>query len=270
MSNVNLRKDLLKSKGRMWVFDEKSTVKDWIELTVVDNIKVMNPTNPVEIKTPSGMVIFKTLDLDAMISLDWYHPGDLAKMELLYRGVVDITTYTGGVQNEKVIISFRQVSEAFPLPGFNGAKTAVTVNSVKNEDETTTYTLTTDYTVAVDSTTGITHIVQVSGGAIPLNAKLVVNYDYTPLAGKILKPNYDNALVFRHIVLDSYPNPADLTKYRRYYLPNCTIETELGHSLLEVGSDNTTPNILPITLKYAKPDYLSNDPKWYYQDTFNV
>lgn len=270
MSNVNSRKDLLRNKGRFWLFDEASTVKDWIEFTVVDNIRVSNPTNPVEIKTPSGATIFKTLDLDATISCDWYHPGNLQAIERLYRGVVDLTTHSGSAVTEEVAVSFRQNNEAFPLPGFDGDKSVVTVNSVKSEDLATTYSVTTDYTVAVDSTTGISHVVHVSTGSIPLNTKVIVNYDYTPLAGKILKPNYDNSLVLRHAMIDVFPNPSDLTKYRRYYLPNCAIETEMGHSLLELGAENTSPNILPITLKYAKPDYLAKDPKWYYIDTYNV
>jgi hypothetical protein len=270
MSNVNNRKDLLRNKARMWIFDEAATVKDWFEMTLMDNIKVMNPTNPVEIKSPSGQTVFKTLDLDCVISGDWYHPGNLTAIERMYRGVVDLTTHSGSAVTEAVAVAFRQNNEAFPLPGFDGDKSVVTINNVKTEDLATTYTVTTDYTVAVDATTGISHLVHVSTGSIPLNTKVIVNYDYTPLAGKILKPNYDNSLVFRHIMLDVFPNPSDLTKYRRYYMPNCTIETEIGHSLLEIGADNTSPNILPVTFKYAKPDYLSSDPKWYYIDTYNV
>jgi hypothetical protein len=267
---VNKNPALLKNKGRMYIFDEAAAVKDWKELTVVDNVKISNPPNPIEIKTPSGITIFQTLDLDAMVSCDWYHPGDLAKMELLTRGVTTLTSYSGGTQTEDVNIVFRKVSEAFPLPGFNGDKTVVTINSVKSADLATTYTVTTDYTVAVDSDTGISHLVQVSGGAIPLNTDIVVNYTYTPLTSKTLKPDYDGAIVFRHVMIDVFVDQNDLTKYRRFFLPNCTIQTELGQSLLEIGQDNTSPNIVPITFKYAKPDAGSKDPKWYYIDTVNV
>lgn len=268
---VNKNPALLRNKGRMWIFDEAAAVKAWKEFTVVDNVKVNNPPNPVEIKTPSGITIFQTLDLDAMISCDWYNPGDLAKLELLYRGVTSLTTYDGSTpQTENVNVVFRNVSEAFPLPGYNGAKTVATVNSVKSADLATTYTVTTDYTVAVDSVTGITHVVHVSGGSIPRNTDIVVNYTYTPLASKTLKPDYDGAVVFRHVIIDSFTDQNDLTKYRRYFMPNCTIQTEMGHSLLEIGQDNTSPNIMPITLKYAKPDAGSKDPKWYYIDTANV
>src|SRR4051812_44367774 len=106
--SVNTRKDLLRNKGRFYIFDEASTVKAWIEFTVVDNIRVSRPPNPVEIKTPSGMLNYKTLDLDCMISLDWYHPGNLQAIERLYRGVVDLTTYTGSAQTEQVAVVFRQ------------------------------------------------------------------------------------------------------------------------------------------------------------------
>ena len=37
--SVNNRKDLLKNKGRMFVFDEAAAVKAWKELTLVDNVK---------------------------------------------------------------------------------------------------------------------------------------------------------------------------------------------------------------------------------------
>lgn len=268
---VNKNPALLKNKGRMWIFDEASTVKAWKELTVVDNVKISNPPNPVEIKTPSGITIFQTLDLDAQVSCDWYHPGDLTKMELLFRGVATLSSYTGSTtQTESVNVVFRNASEAFPLPGFNGDKTAITINNVKSADGATTYTVTTDYTKTVDANTGVTHIVQVSGGSIPLNTDIVVNYTFTPLKSTILKPDYDGAVVFRHVIIDSFTDQNDLAKYRRFFLPNCTIQTEMGQSLLEIGEDNRSPNILPITLKYAKPDAGSKDPKWYYIDTANV
>jgi len=270
--SVNNRKDLLKTKGRMYVFDEASTVKDWIELTVVDNVKFMNPTNPVEIKSPSGVTIFKTLDLDATLSCDWYHPGDLYRMELLTRGLTTVTSYNGSsAQTEKVIANFKANNEAFPLPGFDGDLTVVTINSVKDITETTTYTGSgTDYSVSVDANTGMSFVTHVSTGAIPLNTDVVVNYDFTPRASKVLKPNYEGSAVFRHIMIVTQPDPSDATKYRRYYLPNCTIETELGHSLLEIGQDNGSANIMPITFKHAKPDAGSYAPKWYYIDTINV
>jgi hypothetical protein len=269
--SVNTRPDLLKDKGRMWVFDEKAAVKDWIELTLVDNVKANNPTNPTEIKSPSGITVWKSLDLDFVLACDWYHPGDLAKLELLYRGVVDLDGYDGAtVQSEAVAVSFAAAGDAFPLPGFNGAKTAVTITHVKSVDGVTTYTVTDDYTVAVDSVTGLSMLVHVSGGDIPLNTDVIVTYGYTPSAGQVLKPNYSGAVVFRHVVVDAYPDPDDLTKMRRYYMPNCTIESEMGHSLLEIGQDNTSPNVLPITFKHAKPDAGSKAPKWYYADFYNV
>ena len=270
--NVNNRADLLKNKGQMWIFDELAAVKKWIPFTVVDNVKITNAPNPVEIKTPSGITIFKTLDLDAEISCDWYHPGDIRRMELLTRGVTSRTSYDGSTAQaaEKVEIFFKNNNDAFPLPGFDGDKTTVTVNSVKDITETTTYTGSgTDYSIAVDANTGITHITHVSTGAIPLNTPVIVNYDYTPLKSQILKPNYDGTLIFRNVIIDSYTDQSDLTKYRRFFLPNCTIETELGMSLVEIGQDNTSPTILPIRFKYAKPDVNSKAAKWYYIDTVN-
>lgn len=272
MSTVNNRKDLLRNKGRVYVFNELSTVKDWQELTVVDNIRISHPANPVEIKTPSGISIYKSVDLDGMVSFDWYHPGNLSKIELLFRGAITKSSYDGvtAESNTTCLINFRAVSEAFPLPFFDGDKSAVTVDWVKSEDEATTYTLTTDYTVAVDADTGITHIVQVSGGAIPLNTNVKVQYDYTPLASTIIKPDYTGVMMPRHVMIDVFTNASDLTKYRRYYFPNVTPTSELMHTALEIGKDNTTPNIMPVSLEYAKQDGVSAYPTWYWIDTANV
>lgn len=268
---VNKNPALLRNKGRMFVFDEAASVKAWKEVTLVDNVQIANAPNYVEIKSPSGITILETLDLDAEISCDWYHPGDLKKMELLARGVTSLTGYDGSTtQTESVAVNFRNINEAFPLPGFNGSKLVVTINSVKSADGATTYTVTTDYTVSVDANTGISHLVHVSTGAIPLNTDVIVNYTYTPLKSNVLKPDYNGVIVLRHVILDAFVDQTDLTKYRRFYLPNCSLETELGQSLLHIGKDNTKPNIMPIKMKYAKPDPGSNDPKWYYIDTYNV
>jgi hypothetical protein len=139
--SVNSRKDLLRNKGRISVFDERAAVKDWVEIGVVDNVRVSHPTNPIEIKTPSGITIYKSIDLDAQVTFDLFHPGNLGAIELLYRGVVSLTNFDGSttVAGEDATIRFSAVSEAHPIPGFNGDKTAVTVNSVKSADLATTY-----------------------------------------------------------------------------------------------------------------------------------
>ncbi len=266
------RKDILKNKGRISIFDERAAVKKWVEIGVVDSVKVNHAVNNTEVKTPSGITVFKTADPDAQLSFDLYHPGDLSVMELLFRGITTLTPYDGSTaqSNEKCIVSFAAAGDAYPLPGFNGAKTVLSTVSVKSKDGTTTYTVSTDYTLAVDTVTGITHVVQVSGGAIPLDTEVLVTYTYTPLKSKVLKPSFDGNLIDRHIIIDSFPVATDTTKYRRYYLPRATVESDLMHSLLEFGKDNSSPNILPVTMSLAKPDVLSNDPLWYWMDTYNA
>lgn len=271
MSTTN-RKDLLRTIGRLYVFDEAAAVKDWVELSVVDNVKFTSASNPIEVKTPSGITIYKSIDPDAEISFDWFHPGNLSAIERLFRGVVSLDSYDGSTaQSETVIVSFRAAGDAFPLPGFNGAKTAVTVSAVVLDSNTSTaYVATDDYTVSVDSDTGMSFLVHVSGGDIPLDTDIRVTYSYTPLASNILRPVENGELIERNIMIDCPVDPNDATKYRRYYLPRATVTSDLMHSMLEMGKDNTNPNILPVTLRYAKPETSSNEPKWYWIDTENV
>ena len=259
---------LLKNKGRLWVFDERAAVKAWTEIALVDNVRITHPANPVEVKSPSGITVYRTLDLDSMLEFDLYHPGDNSVLELLYRGVIDLTEYDGATaQNEVVSIKFRNASEAYPLPGFDGDKGAVTVNSVKSSDLATTYSLTTDYTVAVDSVTGISMIVQVSGGSIPVGEEVIVDYDFTPLESKVLRPNFGADLVDRHLLVTTFVDCDDLTKYRTYYLPRATATSDLQHSLLETGEDNTNVAILPVKMELAKPDACGKEAKWAWYDT---
>ncbi len=268
----NTRKDLLRTKGRIWVFDEASTQKKWRELTVVDNVRFQASANPTEIRTPSGITIYQTIDLDPTISFDWYHPGNNDLIELLFRGAVSSTTYDGSTAQAKTItVSFRQASEAVPLVGFDGDLTVVTVSAVVLDSApSTTYTVTTDYTLAVDTTTGVSMITQVSGGSIPLNTDIRVTYSFTPLASKVLQPVDNGNLVMRTVMIDSPLPSASQTAYRRYILPRCTITSDLMHSMLELGQDNTSPNILPMTLKYSRPDTDSKDQRWIWYDTVNV
>lgn len=269
MSN---RKDLLKNKGRLWVFDELAAVKAWREVGVVDNCRFSMPTNPIEVKTPSGITIYSSIDPDAEIACDWYHPGDLGLIELMFRGAVNIAAPTGSTDiTETVLVSFKNAGDAFPLPGFDGDKSAVTVSAVVLDSApSTSYTVTTDYTLSADATTGVTSIVQVSNGGIALNTAIRVTYTYRPLASKILSPVDNGELVYRNVLLDVFTNPNDATKYKRYYLPRCTIQSDLVHQNIEFGTDNTSPNIMPLVFKYAKPDTNTNDAKWKIHDTHNV
>lgn len=268
----NTRKDLLRTKGRLWVFDEASTQKKWRELTVVDNVKFQASANPVEIRTPSGITIYQTIDLDPSISFDWYHPGNNDLIELMYRGALTSTTYDGlTAQAKTVTVNFRQNNEAVPLLGFDGDLTVVTVSAVVlDSTPATTYTVTTDYTLAVDATTGVSMITHVSTGSIALNTDIRVTYSFTPLASKLLEPVDNGNLVLRTIMIDSPLPSATDTKYRRYILPNCTITSDLMHSMLELGQDNTSPNILPVSFKYQRPDTNSRAQRWMWFDTVNV
>lgn len=262
------RDDLLKFKGRLWVLDEKAAVKKFVEVTVIDSVKTMFPLNRTEIKTPSGITVYETADPDAKIEFDFYHPGNNYALDLLFRGPVNLTKYDGStaVTGEKAAISFKSLGDCAVIPGFNGAKTAATITSVKSLDGATTYTVTTDYTVSADALTGMTLITHVSGGTIPLNTDVVVTYTYTPSKSQQLNPSYAGTLIDRFLVLDSI-DPSDSTKYRRYYLPRATATSELEHSLLDIGSDNANPNILKVSMQLAKPDVYTNDQKWYIIDT---
>ncbi|QDT46164.1 hypothetical protein Pan258_01810 [Symmachiella dynata] len=267
-------KALLKDRGRLWILDESASVKAFKEIAVVDNVQVSHPGNPVDVKTPSGITVFKSNDMGAQISLDLYHPGDAKSIERLFRGPVTRVEHDGAtaVAGEEVVLNFRNANEALPIPGFNGAKTAATINSVKSLDGSVTYTLFTvsgDYKVLADTETGLTLIEHVGAGIIPLDTDVVVNYDYTPLKSQQIKPDDDAELVDRFLVIDSYPDCDDTTKYRRYFLPRMTVTSDLLHSLLEMGQDNQSPNIMPVTMTYNKPSSCSDEPRWYWIDTYN-
>lgn len=265
MSNRN---DLLRFKGRLYVLDETSAVKKLKEVTVIDSVKIMHPINRTEIKTPSGQTIFTTSEPEASFEFDLFHPGDNSILDLLFRGAFNTTKYDGttAVTGQKEAISFRSLGDCAVLSGFNGAKTAATITNIKSLDGATTYTVTTDYLVTADATTGMTIITHVSGGGIPLNTDVVVTYTYTPPKSLQLNPSYTGNLIDRFIVIDSV-DPSDSTKYRRYFLPKATASSNLEHSLLEVGKDNANPNILKVTMQLAQPDPYSYEPHWSWTDT---
>lgn len=269
MANDNA---LLTTKGRLYVFDEGSTQKKFVELSLVDNINVTFPANAVEINSPSGVQVLKTVDFGAQISFDFYHPGDLVSLERLFRGGVSNTNYDGvtAQAGEDVEITFANASEAMPLPGFNGAGTAVTVNSVTlKSDGVTTYAATTDYTLSVDTATGVTVITHVPTGGIAADATVIVNYDYTPLASNILKPD-GSQLVERDMMVQVFEDCNDATKYRKIYLPRMTASSDLVMQLLRVSDENQNPNLLSVTMDYARPDSCTDAAAWYIIDSHNV
>ncbi len=263
------RLDLLRNKGRIYVFDESAAVKDWRELTLVDTVNFTGASNPIDIKSPSGNSVYQSIDPDAQISFDWYHPGNLSGIELLFRGALDLDSYDGlTAQVETVVVRFGALGNAASLPGFDGDKTVVTVSAVVlDSNPSTAYTVSTHYTLAVDTATGMSHIVHVSGGAIPLDTDIRVTYTYTPLASNILRPIENGQLDPRFVIIDSPTDPNDLTKYRRYYLPRATVTSDLVHSLLEFGTENANPNIMNVVLKYQKPETGTKQAAWYWIDT---
>lgn len=265
------RKDLLKNKGRIKVLDELAATKAFVEIGVVDNVQISHPANPVEIKTPSGITIYKSVDLDTQLSFDLYHPGDLKVIERLFRGAVTRTEHDGStaVAGAKQRVIFRNAGDVAALVGFDGDGTAVTVNSIKDVTETTTYTVTTDYTVNYDSESGLTLITHVGAGSLPLDTEVLVNYDYTPAKSQELAPNTDGTLIDRFMVIESYPDCSDTSLYRKFILPRMTVESDLVVQLLEIGEDNTNPNILSVTMSYKKPDVCQNLAEWKWFDSYN-
>lgn len=267
---MSTRKDLLKTKGRIKIFDE--VAKSFTELTVVDNINVETPPNPIEIKSPSGVTILTSMDMDLQASFDWFHPGNADAIEKLFRGAIDKVTNDGSTTvTEDVEVKFNTSGDAVLLPGFNGDKTVVTVNTVKLKSNlATTYTVTDDYTVTVDADTGFSYLTHVGGGVIPVGVEIVVNYDYDPLESNTIKPNGNGVLEDRFIIIDEFPDCNDLTKYRRWYLPHMTANSAIVHSMLKIGEDNQSPNIMPVTMMYKKPEACSDRDTWYMIDTYNV
>lgn len=222
MSN---RKDLLKNKARMWIYDELAAVKAWREVGFIDSAEFSMITNQGDIKSPSGTNIYSFSDPDAEVGADWYHPGDYSKIELMFRGIVSLQTTNGSTDiTETVLVEFQNAGDAYPLPGYDGDKSAVTISAVVLDSApSTAYTVTTDYTVSADATTGMSQIVQVSGGSIPLATPIRVTYTYRPLAARIVKPVDNGVLIPRHVLLRIHAS------YRRYEVPPPVLATLHDH-----------------------------------------
>ncbi|HEV7282297.1 MAG TPA: hypothetical protein VGN57_18995 [Pirellulaceae bacterium] len=269
MSNV---KALPKEKGRLYVWDESSGVKDLVEISLVDSIEMAYPANPVKLKSPSGITVLSFIDMKARLTCDWYNPRDNAKLELLLRGAVTNTNYDGTTaQSETVRVRFRNTGEAFLLPGFNGDKTPVTISAVTLADDvSTTFTVATDYAVAVDADTGYSYISHVGAGDIPVDTDILVTYSYTPLASTMLKPVESGELAPRYFVIEILPDPTDPTKYIRYYLPNATIESDLVQRLLKVSTENQNLNVLNLVFAQDTQEEAQNYAPWSIVDTYNV
>lgn len=269
------KKALLKEKGFLYVLDESADQAKWVEVCAVDNFKEDIESTPIELKTASGDTIYRSLILDPKMSFDLYHPGDLTLLEQLFRGVVSLEENDGATEvgGEQVAVSFRAVSEAAVLPNYNGDGSAVTVTSVVlASDVTTTYTVTDDYTLVADPLTGMTLIVHVPTGDIPLDAEVIVTYSYTPLASRILRPVEDGDTVPRFFMVVTYPDLTDTTKYRRYFLPHSIITSPISHAILGAGTKDgmKTPNIMPVTVEYEHPELISQKARWYWIDTHNA
>ena len=261
--------DLIVNNATMYVLDELNGKNVVSQISVVEDVSFNVALNKTDVTTTSGTVLTSITDPLASVTGVLYSPGNMANLELLFRGAVSNSTYDGVTTEAgfETTIKFGAAGDSVVLPGFNGDKTAVTINSVVlTSNNATTYTVTTDYTVAADPT-GVTLITQVAGGSIPLDTEVTVNYDFTPLQGSVLQSSSTGVLKSRTVILRETPDCDDDTKYRMIIIPGVVATTDLNLSFLDVTTDNASPNVLNFTLEQQSVEKCAAGNEWIIYDT---
>ena len=256
-------------RGILYAHDE--VAKTIVKIAYVEDLTFTNAQNQVDVVATSGYVLQSFVDPRASITGTLYTPGDNKLLELMFRGSVTNVKVNGStaIAGNVAVIKFPASATSVVLPLFNGAKTAVTVTHIKNTaNPSTTYTLTTDYTVTVDSATGLTMINHVGAGTIPVDTEVTVTYDATPLASNVLQPVVGGVLRPRTFII--HEEGADATKYRRLVLPDAVATTDIELPFLNISSDNASPNVLNFTFTQQKRDIGTKNINWALIDTINA
>lgn len=242
------------------------------KLTVVEDINFTDAQNVTEVTTTSGRVLKTFTNQRASITGTLYTPRDAEALSLLFRGAITVTTLDGStaIAGKEAVVKFPKANDAILLPVANADKSAATVNSIKlTSNPTTTYTVSTDYTVSVDSVTGLTLIKHVSGGSIPVDTEVTVNFDVTPAASSLIEPIAGGTLIPNTFVVVE-TNPDDTAKTAVLVVPAAVPQTDIELPFLILTDENASPNVMNFTLQQEKRDVSVNHINWAMVDMINA
>ncbi len=255
---------LLIEVGNLWIGDDEGSA---VDLGAVRKVHFTGKLVRTKIDSDNRGTILHKVRMEGMISFDWLEPGDPAKMENLYKGIIALSTTAGSIVNNhvQVVAAGDWAYDTF-IP-FDHQNYSAGVIAYPNVDSVTMGTdgaiiLNTDYVKTFDENTqkwGIT--IRDSSTVTTLAQQVSIQFDYTPLTALVLTGGTNQTATprFAMIVGPSEDNDA-VTRTLR--LASCTASSDMLLAYVDVESAGDV-GVMPVTLEGDK------GTTWEYTDQVN-
>jgi hypothetical protein len=226
-----------------------NSVGTLVDLGALTGAKMVETISDFGIQSDNaGEIMVGVADQKVAVTANWLEP-DLTQVNLA-RGGID--TYSSADATPVPVASEVLVMATLETTGVRlahkmAAGTQVTVTSIKDLTDVTTYDLADDYTVFVDNQ-GWTCIARpASGSTITDGQSVHVNYTYTPLTSKTLKTGGKRDIAYRVVRLT---NTDDAGKTFRVTFYRARIKK--GVEMTFKSDDATEANGFPIEIEATK------------------
>lgn len=220
-----------------------------VDLGALTGAKMVETISDFGIQSDNaGEIMVGVADQKVAITANWLEP-DLTQMNMA-RGGIDTYSSAGAtpvpVVSEVFVFSTLETT-AVRLAHKNAAGTQVTLASVKDITDVTTYTVNDDYEIVVDSD-GWTCLSRPTSGSTITDGQIVhVNYTYTPLATKSLSTGGKRDIAYRVVRLTNTDDAGKtfvITFYRA--------RIKKGMEMTFKSDDATEANGFPIEIEATK------------------
>jgi hypothetical protein len=253
---------LLMEKGTVYVGANSGST---VSLGAVRNVRFSPTQARNRIESDNLGTILNKVRLQGRCEFDWLEPGDMAKVESLFKGIVTLSQTAGTLVEgaEQVVASGAWNYNVFiPFTYQNGAGTQPTINSV-TLGTNGAIVANTDYFVTKDPATGKWGITIIDSTTVTTeNQSVTIDTDYTPAAAQVLTGGTSRAATNRYLKIIG-PAEDGSGKTRTVILEECTVTSDMLFPFLDVENANDV-GIMPVTVESNK------GTTWTYTDQINV
>jgi hypothetical protein len=243
---------LLMEVGNIWVGDDAGSI---VDLGAVRNVRFTGRQVRNKIDSDNRGTVLNKIRLDGVVEFDWLEPGDVNKMETLFKGLVTKGTVAGTpVSGATQVIANPFVANKFyEIANQDGDGTVVTINSVTGGTDGA-LTADDDYHVLQNPNTGKWGIIlnTVAGGTniSTLAQTITIDYDYTPNASLTLTGGSSQTATNRYLKIIG-PSEDDSLVTREIVLSECVVASDMLLPFVNV-QDAGDVGVMPVTVENNK------------------
>lgn len=251
---------LLIEHGNVWVGDDAGSL---VDLGAVRNVRFMGVQVPTRVESDNRGTIINKSRLQGKVEFDWLEPGNAAKLEVLFKGLVSRTTTAGSIVNNysQVEASGAWAYNTFiPFDFQDGDGTAPNVDSVTGGTNGA-LTVNVDYIIVQhdDGRWGI--MVLDSSTVTTLNQTITIQFDYTPATSQTITGGTNQTATNRYLKIVG-PSEDNSSVTREIILEECIVKSDMVLPFVDVEQANDV-GVMPVSVESNK------GTEWSYTDEIN-